>query len=377
MTFAGSGARTASVAALVLAAAGQAALAAPRDDLLRSAEAALARGDAAVAADDFERAATMLHAADTEMGLVRAAMQAGRYRQALAFCAHVAGGHLESPAAGALYAWLLRAGGQPLVADRVLADTLLRSPSDAVATAVQSAFAGPWPVARGVLLDAPHRMAPEDFSRDADADRVPADWRVASSGVLVAGGSRALVPRAAVTATAAGRLWVRNGLGDASAAVLDDDPLFAALGIAVLRLERTLPFAVGDAPAGHDPYAGSPGFVVEYAAADGGRPAWPWLRQGFIGAASRDGVRRLGIDIADGPHGGLVMDGQGRVAGIARRQADGSAAFVPVSLWGEAAGGAAVAPTAAAGTATAPRSIAADEAYERALRLTLQVIVPP
>lgn len=369
MTRAAGGVRSASVAVLVLAAAGHAAVAAPRDDLLRRAEAALTEGDAAVATETFERAAAMLHAADTEMGLVRAAMQAGRYRQALAFCAHVAGGHLESPAAGALYAWLLRVGGQTRVSDRVLAETLARAPADRVAAAAQSAFAAPWPVARGVLLDAPHRMAPEDIGR-ADADRVPANSRVASSGVLIAGGRRALVPRAAVTPPADGRLWVSNGLGEASPATLDDDPMFAALGIAVLRLERALPFAAGDEAAAQDPYAGSPGFVVEYAAGDGARPAWPWLRQGFIGAASRDGVRRLGIDIADGPHGGLVMDAQGRVAGIARRQADGSAAFVPVSLWGATGAG------AAASAPTAPRLVAADEAYERALRLTLQIIVP-
>lgn len=368
MRLAAGTARSASVAALVLVAASQAA-ADPRDDLLRRAEAALAQGNAAAATDTFERAASMLHAADTEMGLVRAAMQAGRYRQALAFCAHTAGSHLESPAAAALYAWLLRAGGQSRLSDRVLAETLSRTPTDAVALAVQSAFAGPWPVARGVVLDAPHRMAPEDFSRDDD-DRVPANSRVASSGVLVAGGRRALVPRAAVAPMSEGRLWVRNGLGEASPAELVDEPKFAALGIAVLRLERPLPYAAGDESAPQDPYAGSPGFVVEYAAGDGGGPAWPWLRQGFIGATARDGVRRLGIDLADGPHGGLVMDARGRVAGIARRQADGTASFVPVSLWGDA-------DLRSATTApTAMRPVAADEAYERALRLTLQVIVP-
>ena len=370
MTRAFGGVRSASVAALVLAAAaGPAAVAAPRDDLLRRAEAALAQGDAAAATDSFERAAAMLHAADTEMGLVRAAMQAGRYRQALGFCAHVAGGHLESPAAGALYAWLLRVGGQTRVAERVLAETLARAPADPIALAVQSAFAGPWPLARGVLLATPHRMAPEDFGR-ADADRWPANSRVASSGVLVDRGKRALVPRAAAMPMAGGRLWVRNGLGEASPATLDDEPMLAALGIAVLRLERTLSFAAGDEPAPQDPYAGSPGFVAEYAAGDGGEPAWPWLRQGFIGAVSRDGIRRLGIDIADGPHGGLVLDAQGRVAGIARRQADGTASFVPVSLWGGVVAG------IAAPAPAKPGAIAADEAYERALRLTLQVIVP-
>ena len=79
-----------------------------RAALLDAAEAALARGDTEAALAGFERAAGMLHAPDTEMGLVRSQMQAGQYRRALAFAAHTAGAHLEAPAASALYAWLLR-----------------------------------------------------------------------------------------------------------------------------------------------------------------------------------------------------------------------------------------------------------------------------
>src|SRR6516225_1593164 len=103
-----------------------------RAKLLARAEGELARGEVTAATDTFERAAMMLHAPDTEMGLVRAYMQAGQYRRALAFCAHVAGAHLESGPAGGLYAWLLRAGGQGKVADRVLRETIERLPQDPV-----------------------------------------------------------------------------------------------------------------------------------------------------------------------------------------------------------------------------------------------------
>ena len=59
----------------------------------------------------------MLHAPDTEAAQVRAHMQAGDYRRALAFGAHAASAHRRDwPAGTALYAWLLQAGGQAAAA---------------------------------------------------------------------------------------------------------------------------------------------------------------------------------------------------------------------------------------------------------------------
>ena len=84
----------------------------------------------------------MLHAADAELGLIRAAMQDGQYRRALAFCAHTAGEHTDDADGGALYAWLLRIGGQERARRaQVLADTRAHAPDDAVAAAVEAAFA--------------------------------------------------------------------------------------------------------------------------------------------------------------------------------------------------------------------------------------------
>ena len=53
-----------------------------------------------------------MHAADTEIALVRGHMQAGDYRRALAFGAHTAGAHLDVVGGSLLYVWLLHAGGQ-------------------------------------------------------------------------------------------------------------------------------------------------------------------------------------------------------------------------------------------------------------------------
>ena len=396
--------------------AGDAALEADRQALLRRAEAALARGDSAAAAATFEQAAGLLHSPDTEMGQVRTAMQQGRYRQALAFSAHTAGAHLESAPAGALYAWLLRVGGQVHLSDRVLAQTLARLPDDPVALATQRAFAGPWPQPGGPLLEAPHRVAPyavDAAAGDEAARRVADDARVVSSGVLIDGGRRALVPLASVsaftTATVdatgaspvsasasaaplAARLWLRNGLGQSTKAVVEaagDAPAravrrtLAGLGVAVLRLDTALPCdAAGDAPARHDPFAGSPGFVVEYAAGDQATvPAWPWLRQGFLGGLAGNGTRLLGIDLPGGPHGGLVLDARGRVAGLSLPGPQGVASFVPASLWRllDDSGDDRVAPSPSVARPASPGGLAvpADAAYERGLRLALQVLVEP
>ncbi|MBX3623069.1 MAG: hypothetical protein KF891_24130, partial [Rhizobacter sp.] len=59
--------------------------------LVHQADEALARGDPGAAQALFEQAAALEHAARIEVGWVRARLQAGGYRQALAFAAHAAG----------------------------------------------------------------------------------------------------------------------------------------------------------------------------------------------------------------------------------------------------------------------------------------------
>ncbi|SCK25565.1 hypothetical protein VAR608DRAFT_2064 [Variovorax sp. HW608] len=351
-----------------------------RAKLLAQAEGELARGEVPAATDTFERAAMMLHAPDTEMGLVRASMQAGQYRRALAFCAHVAGAHLESGPAGGLYAWLLRAGGQNDFADRVLRETLGRLPQDPVALEVRRAFASPAPVATGSLLRTPHRMAPQPLLA-GDQPPVAEAARVVSGGVLIGNGTMALVPSAALAPDAAKAIWVRDGLGRATRAHADAaaQPL-APLAVTVLRLDPPLP-AEGLPPlAARDPFAGSAGFAFEYAAQEDASPAWPWLSQGFFGTLQNgDAPRRLGIGVAGATHGGPVLDAAGRLAGMVLPGRD-EPVMLPASRWADALPGSGQ----AAGPAAAPQggaiarpggAIPSDEAYESGLRTALQLIV--
>ena len=346
-----------------------------REALLEAAETALARGMVSTAILGFEQAAMMLHAADTEMGLVRAWMQAGEYRRALAFCAHTAGAHLDSPAASALYVWLLRMGGQDAFARRVLVQTFERAPGDPVVDAVRQALESPSPAATGLLLDLPHRMAPLGTMQDAQP--APGGAQLVSSGVLMGDGLQAMVPLAAIAG--ARRLWVRNGLGHTTEAAIDATPeALRAAGFAVLRLASKLDSgAVPLAP--KDAFAGSPGYVIAYAATRNASPAWPWLGQGFFGGFDgAAGMRKLGIALPAELYGGPVLNAYGELAGISVQGAVGQATMLPVSMFAAFAreNTNAAQSIPAVGTAPAMR-MASDEVYERALRITLQVIVLP
>jgi hypothetical protein len=340
-----------------------------RAALLDTAGAALARGDAEAALAGFERAAGMLHAPDTEMGLVRSQMQAGQYRRALAFAAHTAGAHLEAPAASALYAWLLRAGGQEAYARQVLDAALERSAGNEVLGATQRAFAASTSLASGALLERPHRMAPY-----AGPTPLASTARVLTSAVLLGDGRFALAPSAGLTGGR--RLWVRNGIGRASAAAIDRT--FDDSGLALLVLERPLPGPAQLAIAPRDPFAGSPGFVVDFAPSADAAPQWPMLHAGFFAGAAGAG-RALGFATSPGATGAVVFDAGGRWAGItlASGAADsqGSVRWLPMSQLRGWLGDLLPAPLAT--DAAAPARIGADEAYERSLPIVLQVLVEP
>ncbi|MFL6697087.1 MAG: hypothetical protein ACJ8GJ_07950 [Vitreoscilla sp.] len=340
-----------------------------RTELLARAQAELERGDAAQALDDFERAAMMLHAADAELGLIRAAMQDGQYRRALAFCAHTAGEHTDDADGGALYAWLLRIGGQGELAAQVLADTRAHVPDDAVAAAVARAFAATPPIASGVLLQPPHRMAPWPVVIDSRSSP-PQTARFVSNGVLVDDGSAALVPLPLLDGAAGMRLWVRNGLGQVSEAKLaHGGGDLASRGLARLELRWPLPVGASLQATGRAPFAGSPGFSLQFG--DGSGPAWPMLTQGFLGTLVGDtGVRKLGFA---SPPGAAVLDARGMLIGVTLASTGGPATWLPVPSTAPSQAASAPTPPAHAGPAlTAP-----DEIYETGLRRALQVLAAP
>lgn len=335
-----------------------------REQLLAEAEATLARGDTDAALRLFERAASMRHAADSELGLVRTYMQLGQYRRAVAFAAHTAGAHRGEPGAVAFYAWLLFLGGQVPAADRLLGDAA--SATDAVTAFVRTALRteSPGPNADGTAL--PVRLAPY-----GPLPGLPRDVRVVASGTLFDTGRSVIVPSREVPRTAA--VWVRNGLGQGSRGRITRR--IPALGVAIADLAEPLPLPEGLAFAPRDPFPGSIGYAVGYAAT-GTQAAWPLLRGGFVGRPEQDpSVRALGIELpAGGGRGGPVFSADGLVAGVAvRSAAGGDRLLLPSQL-------------AAAGIAHGTRSApdpgdhepawrpSTDEIYERAMRVAVQVL---
>jgi hypothetical protein len=334
-----------------------------RAELLMQGEEALARADTEGARQAFERAGSIQHAADSEMGLVRAYMQGGEYRQALAFAAHTAGAHRDVPGGVALYAWLLNLGGQGAHAKRLIDEAHERFESDPIVGRVRGQLKSGRPVASGALLDAPARLAPYS------ATTVPQAARVAGSGWLFDAGKRALVPTS--TLGGASAVWVRNGLAQTVRATVEKH--HAALQVSVLKLEKALPLDSQDAIASRDPFPGSVAFAVEYVDSRDATPRWPILRSGFMGQPSEDGTRRkLGLDMPPGPRGGPVFDAAGHVAGIALRGNHQSDMLLPPSGLKVVVGNDSASPS---GPASAPQ-VSADVIYESALRSTVQIIVP-
>jgi hypothetical protein len=350
--------------------------------LLHRAEAALRSGEAGPAVALLERAALMAHAPDTETALVRAYLQGGEYRRALAFAAHAAGAHREAPGAGVLYAWLLALGGQNAIAAQQFGELQRLHPTNAAVRQAARAVAAGAPWATGVLLKAPARLAPY-----GPVPGLAHAARVAASATLLPGGAWAAAPLGALP-TGTKAVWVRNGLGQSSRARVERR--MAAAGVALLRLYPPLTAPEGVALAGRDPFAGAIGYAIEFAPGPSAAPAWPLLAAGFFGArggSAAPALQGLGIALPLGRHGGPVFDASGQLAGIAlapprppERQGaggTGDALLLPASGLRMLLRTAALPPSVAGGGLSAPARPAMDLVYENSLRMALQLLTAP
>lgn len=345
-----------------------------RGDLLKKGEAALAALQLEPALLAFERAASILHAADTEIALVRTYMQYGQYRRALAAGAHTAGAHLDVVGGSALYAWLLHMGAQTAVAQRLLTEAQTRMPGDTNIEQVRQQLNGGTPLATGDLLNPPTRLAPYGVTQE-----LPAAARVQGSAVLLPGGAQALVPLSLLPKPAKrAKLWLRNGLGLlAEGTVVKGLP---AAGLALVKLSHALPVPDDYWIADTEAFPGSPGYAVEYVTspktAKNVAPAWPILRLGFLGGmVTPTGTDRLlGIDMPAGPLGGPVFGSAGQLIGVALKGKSGAAdQLVTVSRLQKAIGQ----PLGASMQKSAPTTSTADRIYENGLKVSLQVITAP
>lgn len=191
-----------------------------------------------------------------------------------------------------------------------------------------------------------------------------------ANAVLMDGGRRALTT---ATALADGdEVWVRNGRGDTVRAYYERRLEVGGLAVASLRLATRLAVPGDVEAAVRMPFAGSVLYAVEFSPADHSKPAWPLLRVGFLRRATTSGEPpMLDVALPPGLRGGPIFDEAGRLIGLAARGEDGqdrlvASAVLPTEI------GSLGAPSSAGPT---PR-VALDLLYERAMLLTLQLIVP-
>lgn len=329
--------------------------------LLQRAETALAAGDSAQAQDAYEQAAALQHDAHIELGWVRARMQAGGYRQALAFAAHAAGAHPDEPDGALLYAHLLNAGGQAAAAEDVLARARRRLPDEPLLPPTLRACPGATPSPGAEALHLPPLGV-----------AVPPGSRVAGSALLLGDARHAITAWALVADSAppdstadTPALWLRNGLGRTQRArVLSRD---AQAGTALLQLDAPLDAPAELTRAPREAFPGSPALAVGYRAGAGAQPGWPQVCLGFLGGTPQPGEpRALGFGVDDASIGGPVFDTSGRLVGLVGPAGRASgASLLPAKQ------------LAAFPAADTTAALPIDALYERALRSSLQLIRLP
>lgn len=332
-----------------------------RAEVLRRSEAALAHGDTDAAIDGFERAGLMLHAADAETGLVRSYLQAGQYRRALAFAAHVAGEHPDDASGIALYAWLLHVGGQTEAAKRLVSNSQIQMPEEKVFHELDGYLRNDRVAFESDLPQAGTRLAPYDLS-----EKFMRRAKVIATGMVIDEGRRALVPLSAVSGI--DTVTVRNGIGQSTEATVEWR--LRTDNLAVLRLRKALQFSPVMMVAPRNAFPGSIGYAIGYTPSRSAAPAWPLLSAGFLGSPLETGQLHLGIEMPAGPRGGPVFDAAGRLVGIVLHAKTGTDALLPVSRLTAQLGPMLGRPTP---VPPVPR-VSIDQIYESAMRVTLQVI---
>jgi hypothetical protein len=296
--------------------------------LMLSAEAALARGEAVESVSSFEHAASFFdEVPDAEIGQVRALLQSGEYRLALATAYRLVGEHgqlhtdvpqrtgrhMGALDTQALLAWLMFIGGQQQAAHKQLDGLLGKYPDSPALRDVRArmrAVAGERVYARP--SDLALRLDPYVYGAPLTPDAGQLHAR--ASGVILADG-RIMTSISALPA-GMNTLWVRNGLGQIRSASLEH--IDQASGLVVLRPAEPFSAVPGVRV---DPqmrvFPGSPCYVVEFPLPGMEQPSWPVLWAGFLGRANpQSGHIDLLLDLPAGSRGGAAFDSYGRLLGF-------------------------------------------------------------
>ena len=370
-----------SVALILLAS--QAGAAATGGVSLDAARRALASGDAATAVTMYEALTQQGESLEVELGLVRAALQAGEFRKAMSWATLTAGEHTESSDAVALLAWLQDRVGHTEQALATLRQLRADRPDDAVAIAALTNVL----LDRGGNASSTEKAASLSWPRPTFEQFPVSTHRVlaAGNGIIVDGGQRVLT-YSAVLPKEATAIYVRNGLGKLRRAERTAGDQKGEL--VRLRLTETYPsawalpqdqvvapegarfcFAFGYStprnPAGSYP-AVSPGLVFRADAGTGGlMQVTSALGSGHIGSPIFDPRGRLlGLSVGTGE---IVIGGENLRGRVGAGQF--AVRAVPAQPGSK---GSSITPTRPAGPL--PPMPAIEELYERLTPSVVQII---
>jgi hypothetical protein len=268
------------------------------NDLVIRAEATLRKLDGAKALSLFEQAALIAHRADIEIGIVRAHMQSGHSQQALAFCAHAAGAHLNEPSATLLYAHLLGLIGQRMYSERLMSECRVRFGEN---------------IAQRTTV----RLAPY-----FETEGLPTRAKVLGSGLVLNDGEHVVMPSALMLRKTSSKLWVRFATGELSRAKIEDQvgADFLVLHLADKpRAKNNRVVAIAPRPA----FPGSLAYIVQLKSSL--VLEWPTLWTTFVGGAVDDSghgsfseSRRFVdmLEVSSPVEGTPVLDQKGAVIGL-------------------------------------------------------------
>lgn len=290
--------------------------------LLLQARQALAEGRAERAVGLYESVTRRGESLEAELGLIRASLRAGAFRQAVAFSNLTAGEHPREPEALALQAWLIDRVGQTEIALKQIKKMRAELPN---AFALLAAEVGitidrAAPLRAEVLLEQWEISHPgaETAALAQLRTRIAATrGRTAGNGVVIDDGRLVLTLRS-VTQGFSGRFTIRNSRGITREARLD--PALGQGDLQVLRLSQ--PFVAGWSV----PYARFASaedvhlsFVFGYAAPGAPGESHPAFSPGVVLHANTGLAHTLQITSAltAGHAGSPVFDPRGRLIGLA------------------------------------------------------------
>ena len=350
--------------------------------LIQQAQDALARGNAADAADLFEKAASLGEYPEAEVGEVRARLLAGQFRHAVTISNVVAGEHPELPEAQALLAQIEDRSGYASQALQRLHREQQTHPEAAVLVAAEAELLiDRRSVPRAIELlnrwSATHGLSP-DLTRLRSRAALMQSGAVlrAGNGLIVDGGRRIVTLSRLVGSLSTGA-WVRSMRGEPRRARFERADSRSP-ELAILVPETAYPADQSLQPDAATAQTSRLCFTLGFPAAPSRDPMLPAVTPCvMINTRAENSELRINIPLGAPDGGSPVFDGQGRLIGFASTSGvvpNPSESGLPAEVRGTRVLRAAAVEPGSTAAGSAATLIPIPELYERLAPSIVQVI---